>query len=266
VRALAAFDDGSGSALYAGGNFTTAGGVTVKYVARWDGSAWSYLSGPSGTGMNSSVNALTDFDDGSGPALFAGGDFTAAGGLTANYVARWDGTAWSALGPSTTGMGLWVYALAVFDDGSGPALFAGSYVNYIGKWDGSDWSYIFGPPGSMGSPVYALAVYDDGSGPALYAGGSFDTLGAVTANNIGRWDGIGWSPLARPAGNGMNDQVNALAVFDDGSGPALFAGGDFTIAGGLSSSRIATWRCGSDLLFAYGFESGDTSGWSETDP
>ena len=38
----------SGTNLYAGGNFTTAGGVPANHIAKWDGSAWSAL----GSGMN----------------------------------------------------------------------------------------------------------------------------------------------------------------------------------------------------------------------
>ena len=90
VRALTVFDDGSGGgqALYAGGDFPTAGGVPANYIAKWSGSAWSPLS----NGMSSVVFALSVFDDGSGsgPGLFAGGEFTFAhGGVSANYVARW---------------------------------------------------------------------------------------------------------------------------------------------------------------------------------
>ncbi len=33
----------SGGDLYAGGDFTTAGGVAVNRIAKWDGSAWSAL-------------------------------------------------------------------------------------------------------------------------------------------------------------------------------------------------------------------------------
>jgi hypothetical protein len=36
------------------------------------------------------VRALAVFDDGNGPALYASGDFTLAGGVAANYIARWD--------------------------------------------------------------------------------------------------------------------------------------------------------------------------------
>ena len=42
----------SGTNLYAGGNFTTAGGVPANYIAKWDGSAWSALG--SGIGQRQS--------------------------------------------------------------------------------------------------------------------------------------------------------------------------------------------------------------------
>lgn len=69
--------------------------------------------------------------------------------------------------------------------------------------------------------VHALTVYDDGSGPALYAGGWFTTAGGVTTNRIAKWNGTSWSALSGPSGNGMNRQIFALAVYDDGSGPAV---------------------------------------------
>ena len=42
----------SGSDLYAGGGFTTAGGSAANYIAKWDGSSWSAL----GSGMNGAVS------------------------------------------------------------------------------------------------------------------------------------------------------------------------------------------------------------------
>jgi hypothetical protein len=79
-----------------------------------------------------------------------------------------------------------------------------------------------------------LATFDDGSGAALYAGGNMARgtaiiASAFPANNIARWDGESWSALG-DNGNGMNDWVAALAVFDDGTRPALYAGGAFTVA------------------------------------
>ena len=43
VRALAVIDLGAGPALYAGGDFTTAGAASASHVATWDGSTWKNL-------------------------------------------------------------------------------------------------------------------------------------------------------------------------------------------------------------------------------
>ncbi len=50
-----------------------------------------------------------------------------------------------------------------------------------------------------------------------------------------KWNGSQWQGL----GAGVNGRVNAFATFDDGSGPALYVGGDFTRAGGAPASNIA---------------------------
>ena len=68
--------------LYAGGEFTTAGGAAANYAASWNGSAWQAL----GSGMNGGVRAWTVGSDGT---LYAGGYFSTAGGVTANYIAKW---------------------------------------------------------------------------------------------------------------------------------------------------------------------------------
>ena len=68
--------------LYAGGGFTTMGGVTVNRVARWDGTTWTAL----GSGTDGQVLALVA----SGGNLYAGGVFTTAGGVTVNSIAKWD--------------------------------------------------------------------------------------------------------------------------------------------------------------------------------
>ncbi len=252
VDALAVFDDGSGPALYAGGHFATAGGVTVNNIARWDGSSWSALgSGVAISGQRAHVRALQVFDDGSGPALYVGGDFTTAGGVTVNGIARWDGSSWSSLGGGLVNGGSnddeSVNALAIFDDGSGPALHAGGSFaskDSIARWDGASWT-------SLGSGVAgfleSLLVFDDGSGsaPALYAGGSFSSVGGVAAIGIARWNGTVWSPLESGT---QNDQVDALAVFDDGSGgaPGLYVGGGFFSAFGERDDYLALWKTGPD--------------------
>ncbi len=81
-------DEPNVPALFAGGGFTTAGGAAANYVARWHGGAWTPVS----SGLNATVRTLTSFDDSDGslpPALYAGGEFTAAGATASGHVARW---------------------------------------------------------------------------------------------------------------------------------------------------------------------------------
>lgn len=239
VNALTVFDDGDGPALYAGGLFATAGGVTVNYVGKWDGTSWSAL----GTGMNNEVYTLISFDDGDGPALYAGGVFATAGGEVVNRIAKWDGESWSALG---TGLNNSPLALAVFDDGTGPALFVGGQfttadgvtVNRIAKWDGNTWS----PLGSgLNSAAKSLHVFDDGSGPALFVGGGFNGAGGAFISLIAKWDGTSWSSVGPGLGGTAGSAVNAMTVYDDGCGPALFAGGSFNTDGKTTLDRVARW-------------------------
>jgi hypothetical protein len=244
ILALTMFDSGSGPALYAGGEFLTAGGVIAPCIAKWSASTWSAL----GSGISSSVEALTEFDDGSGPALYAGGAFLAAGGVAANSIAKWNGANWSALSTGVSGPSYDVSALTVFDDGSGPALYAGGGftgaggfpASRVAKWDGASWSALGSGLNSttFASSVRALTVFDDGNGSALYAGGAFLTAGSVSAIRVAKWDGTNWSAL----GSGLSNYVYALTVFDDGNGPALYAGGEFTTAGGVAANHIAKWN------------------------
>jgi hypothetical protein len=201
--------------------------------------------------MDGSVLALAVFDDGRGPALYAGGAFGNAGGVHVNHIARWNGSNWTALGGGVTAdsSGASVWSLAVFDDGSGPALYAagrfstagGLAANRIARWNGSSWSRLGNGLTGPDPIAFALSVYDDGSGPALYIGGNFTTVDGVAANRIAKWDGASWSALAEGLSGFSDDAVDALAVYDDGSGPALYAGGTYYGIGGNGLRFIARW-------------------------
>lgn len=238
-QALAVFDDGNGPALFVAGSFSAVDGQPISSIVKWDGASWSGIGNISG-----SVRTLIVHDDGSGPALYAGGNIGGAGGQIANGVAKWDGAVWSALGSGLGGQATILQALdmAVFDDGTGPALFVtgefttagGAPAEYIAKWDGSSWSPVGGGLSLTGT---SLAVFDDGTGPALYVGGFFGIAGGVSVSRIAKWDGNSWSAV----GSGVNGGIQSLAVFDDGTGPVLYAAGHFTAAGGQPAEYIASW-------------------------
>jgi hypothetical protein len=238
VYALETFDDGSGPALYAAGAFTELDGGEALRIGRWDGAAWS----PVGGGLDGIAYALEVFDDGEGQALYVAGSFTFAGGRPANRVARWDGEQWSELGAGILGVFPTVHTLAVFDDGGGPALFAGGDFHeagsvialHVARWSGAEWSAL-GP--GLNNDVFALAPFDDGGGMRLYAGGFFTSAGGLPAPRLAAWDGEQWSAV----GSGADGLVSALAVFDSGAGPELVLGGHFDSVGGVPAASLARW-------------------------
>jgi hypothetical protein len=195
-----------------------AGGVSVNCVARWDGTSWSALgSGMSGV-IPPRVFALAVLPNGD---LVAGGYFTAAGGVSAENIARWNGTSWSALGSGTNSV---VNALMVLPNGDlvaagGFSLAGGSAVSRVARWDGASWSALGSGVTGQVHTVTALAGGD------LVVGGSFVT-GAF--QNLARWNGAFWFPLSW----GTSGVVRALATLPNGD---LVAGGGFYFAGAVSS-------------------------------
>lgn len=176
----------SGSNIYAGGNFMqvcgnapcSSGNTTVNRIARWNGSSWFGVA----NGFNSAVFALAL----SGSDVYVGGPFTQVcgnsacngGNLTANRIAKWNGSFWSALG---NGLSNEVYALAL----SGSDVYAGGSfihlcgnsactsnnirVNFFAKWNGSNWSAL---ESGVSDFVYALGI----RGGDVYLGGRFHTV------------------------------------------------------------------------------------------
>ena len=89
------FDDGTGPALFVLAANVQTGSGAIRGIGKWDGESWS----PLGNGLDRfGARTAAVFDDGTGPALYVAGDFETAGGVSARNIAKWDGTAWSALG------------------------------------------------------------------------------------------------------------------------------------------------------------------------
>ena len=220
---------GTNGNLYAGGNFSFIGSLTTSGVACWDGNSWSAL----GSGVNSPVTYRKVYAlvcDSSGN-LYAGGTFTNVGGIALNYIARWDGNSWSALGQGMSGA---VSALKVDLAGNlyAGCLFTnagGASANYVAKWDGNSWS----PLGiGVNGNITALAIDNSGR---VYAGGLFSMAGGLPQKNIAAWDGTSWQPLS----SGMDNSVLALAC--DGIS-SIYAGGSFTVAGNSFAYNISKWN------------------------
>lgn len=177
--------------------------------------AWSEL----GSGASRDVYALAA--DASGN-VYAGGGFTTAGGSPANYVAKWNGSTWTAL----PGMSGDVYSLATDAVGN---VYAGGAFGVV-KWNGSAWSSI----GSIGSTGYVVSLATDASGN-VYAGGYFTTVNGDPFSNVAKWNGSSWSAL------GLGTSYDVFALTTDSSGN-VYAGGAFGTAGGIVVNRVAKWN------------------------
>lgn len=218
VNALIIWTYNGTTYLIAGGGFTTAGGVSANYIAKWDGSTWSSL----GSGMSATVRALTTYNGN----LIAGGNFTTAGGVSANCIAKWDGSTWSALGSGITGLS-GVYALTTYNGnliaGGWFNSAGGNSANSIAQWNGSTWSSL---GSGLDNVVYALTTYNGN----LIAGGYFfnyivqwPSIGPVTvAGNLTLSGGTLIAPSSTLTVSG--NWTNNGGTFNAGSGTVIFNG------------------------------------------
>ena len=189
----------------------------------------------------------------SGSNVYVGGDFTDAYGIAAaDYIVKWNGSAWSALGDNGAGNGSLnggVWAIAI----SGSNVYVGGHfyhvnnhgsvlpgADYIAKWNGANWSSLGdngASNGSLNSDVQSIAI---DSANNVYAGGYFydvNNHGAYigAADYIAKWDGANWSALG---GTPLNAPVTVVAA----NGLTVYAGGNFTNAGGVAAADyIALW-------------------------
>lgn len=224
-----------GTDLYAGGFFTTIGGLTSNGIARWNGTSWSSV-GSGVTGASSQVQCLAVY----GGELYAGGSFYTMNGITAHYIAKYNGTSWSVVGSSTSLDGM-VSALAVYNGdlyAGGNFLTVGGVASKgVAKWNGTTWSTVGTGVAGGSALIYSLAVYNF----ELYAGGNFLSCNGVTATNITKWNGTIWSSvstgMAGPGG-ASGGTVRALEVYNTN----LYAGGGFYLAGGMAAYYVAKWN------------------------
>jgi hypothetical protein len=101
----------SNNNVYAGGNFTNGYNPNGALVSLWRIGKWNFAQSvwePLGEGVvNTGSNAVTALAVDANNNVYAGGDFTAVYNpgrvqVNVNYIARWNGASWSALGQGLT--------------------------------------------------------------------------------------------------------------------------------------------------------------------
>jgi Secretion system C-terminal sorting domain len=105
------------------------------------------------------------------------------------------------------------------------------YIAFYDPYQGCDFTATVNyMQGGTNGPVYSIRAIDTAN---VYVGGRFDSAGVIKANNIAKWNGIGWDSL----GCGINGVVKTLHTYNG----KLYAGGNFTMAGGNATNNIAAW-------------------------
>lgn len=175
-----------GDDLFVTGRFSSAGGVPVSNVARWDGAAWHALD----SGLDDVGLTVVSY----GGEVVVGGRFTFAGNVHAPGVARWNGVSWSPMGEGAVA----IEALEVIDG----VLFAAgvfrcddaSLIHALALWDGAGWRLLspgFNTDGQYSTDVLAEPIFQDvvGHDGEVWVLGHFTAVGDVPSFRVARWTG-----------------------------------------------------------------------------
>ena len=228
--------------LYAGGDFTTAGGnPKAKRIARWNGSTWSALGNTPLT--NGAVFAIA-YHAGK---VYVGGTFQNAGGQpNADFLAVWDGSSWAPFCNSTlpgsafdgTVDALQIIGNTLYVGGSyqnGAGIDAADYLLACDLTTG-DSSATVDHDGDFTGGVYALTADSNGT---LYAGGTFINLDQIdAADHVAAYDGTWHAMGTGPDNRAVSDFVRSLTA----KGTDVYVGTDsLDVAGIAQADHVARW-------------------------
>jgi trimeric autotransporter adhesin len=217
--------------LYTAGISLSGGQIATNTVVNvFDGTNWSTIGDI--TGGLPVVEDITFF----GNDMYVGGSFSAAGGVPAAGLAKWDGANWSAVGFAgavieMTSDGTNLYVGGSFTNTSGAA------TTNFAKWDGANWSSIGGGIGNYSGgtkPAVYVSAWHNG---LLYIGGNFTNAGPTPVFNLAVWNGSAWAPVGGGVGAAA-DTVTSLQFLGDD----LYVGGQFSTAGGVPALNVAHWN------------------------
>lgn len=237
VSTVVALEDGS---ALMGGAFNTIGPYDRPYIAKITSEGavdTSFVQ--TGTGLNGGVLDMAVQAD---QKILLGGFFSSYNGASAPYVIRLnsDGSQDTSFGPTGSGLGGWVYALALQTDGK--VLVGGIFGSYNGtsrpalarlNSDGSlDTSFVVGT--GLNSAPLTITVQPNGK---ILVGGFFTNYNGAPVSYIVRLNSDGSiDPTFAPTGTGLSNYVQKTALQADGK--ILVAGG-FTTYNSTARTSVA---------------------------
>lgn len=219
-------DPNANGYVFIGGDFTTPQTRVCRYALLGATSAM-------GTGVNVSCYQLASAPDGT---IVAVGDFTSAGGVAnTSKVARWNGSAWTAIGGGATGAGT-TYGVAVDNTdniyvcGTTNA-YGGVSVVQVAKYIAATGVWISLVPTTLGVliPNYPTVIVVTPTG-RLFCGG--DGSAAAEETLLAEYTGNGWSYYPITDNTSANAAVTALLFVEDDN--SLWVGGELNQYPGIT--------------------------------
>lgn len=228
------------SAIAPNGDLVVSASQPAAGVFRRSGGVWSSL-----TTQGSFASAMHVAQNGD---LYVGGSFTTFEGVPCKRIARFDGSAWTALGAGVD-LGFVPNVSSIVDAPNGGIAVAGNFLRAgntsaasLARWDGTFWS-TFGS--GVGQPVRVVLPLPNGD---LIVAGDFQDLpdaNGARCQRIARRSNGQWFAL----GGGLDGGALALARLPNGD---LVAGGTFQQAGGVPCRHLARWDGSSWHAFGTG--------------
>lgn len=216
-----------GGDLIVTGRFASVNGVAVNNIARWDGNQWSALGdGLQQVGTSCSLPPGDALFERNGK-LIVGGSFNRAGGQSANSIAEWDGTSWSAIGVGFSSCAV-VRCLAEINGelvaGGDLGKSGSTSVFALARWDGSSWLPFSNPKCGVDS-ILDIAEFGNG----VWVGGTYSSPSQL--DPISRWDGTTWTSFASDIPNSVSrlltigNELIVIGGFESIAGvPAAYVG------------------------------------------
>ena len=199
-----------GSDVYVGGDFNTAGGVSVSNIAWWNGASWSNMGGGLANGEGD-VSVL-GIEVNSQGLVFVGGSFDSAGTANVENIAMWNGTDWSEVSTGVFG-------------GDNPSISAMALSNngdlYVG--------------GNFENAGFDTTFVLDSSGVII---DSLTEINDLVVNNIARWNGTSWSNLGEGLSGGASPTPTTITIDDVGM---VYVMGNFITVGGAVDAEIGVY-------------------------
>lgn len=227
--------------VYVCGDFLNFDSIAAAdYIARYDPvtDTWEALGTPN---IGASLNSILKMVFAGNKDLYVVGDFVDLAGIDgANYIARWDGSNWSAVGSPSTGATItdiraidYGYRGRIWVGGNFTNLAGIAAADYIAYYDiaANTWNAA----GEAGANAAVDDIWARKNIDQVYATGAFTAIGsALTANRIAirNTDGI-WENM----GTGLDSSGKRLLHTPQ----RVYVAGEFTNAGPISSQGVAYW-------------------------